>query len=374
MKTVSEKHRKPLHPAASIASAVALPHVVSAGRLFSDVRSLIEKSRATAAAAVNSALVTLYWNVGTRIRREILHGQRAGYGEAVVRAISVRLVVEYGNGFSDKNLRHMVRFSEVFPDKEIVYALRRQFTWTHIRSFIYIEDALKRNFYIEMCRIEKWNTRTLSDKIGGMLYERTALSRRPAKLIKKDLAVLRDDDRMTTDLVLRDPYLLDFLGLKGTYSEKDLENAILNDLEKFLLEIGTDFSFIARQKRLSIGNSDYYLDLLFYHRRLKRLVAVELKIGKFQAAHKGQMELYLKYLDKYERREDEKPPLGIILCLEKDAEEVELLELWKNSIHVAEYMVELPPMELLKKKLQSAAQAARGLEERKKRSLNGRVA
>ncbi len=280
--------------------------------------------------------------------------------------------MDYGNGFSMQNIRHMLRAAEVFPDEKIVSALRRQFTWTHLKTLIYIDDPLKRDFYVEMCRIERWDTRTLSRKISGMLYERTSLSKKPERMIKNELAALHDDDRITTDLVLRDPYLLDFLGLKGAYSEKDLETAILNDLEKFLLELGTDFSFIGRQKRLSIGKFDYYLDLLFFHRRLKRLVAIELKIGKFEAAHKGQMELYLKYLDKYERRGDENAPLGIILCLEKDNEEIELLELWKDSIHVAEYMIGLPPEEVLRKKLHLAAETARRMQERRRIERRGK--
>jgi predicted nuclease of restriction endonuclease-like (RecB) superfamily len=342
---------------------------LSAGLLI-DIRRIIENSRKAIATAINSNLVALYWTIGSRIRKDILLERRAGYGEKIVHAVSAQLTMDYGNGFSMQNIRHMLRAAEVFPDEKIVSALRRQFTWTHLKTLIYIDDPLKRDFYVEMCRIERWDTRTLSRKISGMLYERTALSRKPEKVIKNELAALRDDDRITTDLVLRDPYLLDFLGLKGAYSEKDLETAILNDLEKFLLELGTDFSFIGRQKRLSIGKSDYYLDLLFFHRRLKRLVAIELKIGKFEAAHKGQMELYLKYLDKYERRGDENAPLGIILCLEKDNEEIELLELWKDSIHVAEYMIGLPPEDLLRKKLHLAAETARRMQER--RRIEGR--
>jgi predicted nuclease of restriction endonuclease-like (RecB) superfamily len=331
--------------------------------LLSDIRSLIEKSRKAVAIAINADLVTLYWRIGVRIRKDILLEKRAEYGEKIVHALSAQLLMEYGQGFGKRNIFNMIRFAETFPDEKIVHTLRTLFTWTHIKRLIYIEDGLKRNFYTEMCRIEHWNTRTLNQKINSMLFERTALSRKPEKLIKHELSQLQKEDQISTDLVLRDPYILDFLGLKGSYTEKELENAILNDLEKFLLELGTDFSFIARQKRLSIGKTDYYLDLLFFHRRLKRLIAVELKIGKFEAAHKGQMELYLKYLNKFERREDENSPLGIILCLEKDNEEIELLELWKNEIHVAEYMTELPPLNVLRQKLHLAAEVAMRMQE-----------
>ena len=164
---------------------------------------------------------------------------------------------------------------------------------------------------------------------------------------------------MTPDLVFRDPYLLDFLGLSDTYSERDLESAILKELERFLLELGTDFSFVARQKRITIDNEDYYLDLLFYHRGMRCLVAIELKLGKFQAADKGQMELYLRWLDKYEKREHEEMPLGLILCAEKSCEHVELLRLEESGMHVAEYLTDLPPRRLLEAKLREAIRMAR---------------
>ena len=183
----------------------------------------------------------------------------------------------------------MVRCAEAFPDLKIVHALSAQLSWTHLRRVVYIDDPLKRDFYAEMCRIERWNTRTLHDKIQSMLYERTALSKKPDQLIAADLKGLRDDDRLSPDLVFRDPYLLDFLGLQDTYAEKDLEAAILREIEAFMLEIGVGFCFVARQKRMQIDGRDYYLDLLFYHRKLRRLVAIELKVGDFEAADKGQL-------------------------------------------------------------------------------------
>jgi len=192
-----------------------------------------------------------------------------------------------------------------------------------------------------------------------MLYERTAISKKPDKLIEKDLAVLREEDRLTTDLVFRDPYFLDFLGLKDTYSEKDLETAILREMESFILELGAGFSFVARQKRITVDNEDYYLDLLFFHRKLKRLISIELKLGKFKAAYKGQMELYLRWLEKYENEPGEKTPLGLILCAGKASEQIELLELDKSGIRAAEYMTELPKRELLKQKLHKAVESAR---------------
>ncbi len=237
--------------------------------------------------------------------------------------------------------------------------LSRQLSWSHFVAILPLKDDLQRDFYAEMCRIERWSVRTLRKKIDGMLYERTTISKKPEKLIEKDLAALRDEDRLTPDLVFRDPYFLDFLGLKDTYSEKDLETAILREMEGFILELGAGFSFVARQKRMTIDDEDYYLDLLFFHRKIKRLIAIELKLGKFKAAHKGQMELYLRWLENYEQQPGEKSPLGLILCADKGIEQIELLQLDKGSIRVAAYLTELPPRELLQKKLHDAIIQAR---------------
>jgi predicted nuclease of restriction endonuclease-like (RecB) superfamily len=283
-------------------------------KLLDELRSLIQATRSGVAQAVNSAQVLLSWEIGQRLRTEVLGLKRAEYGERVVRTVAEGLTADFGRGYSEKNLRHMIRFAERFPDREIVSALSRQLGWTHFRTLVYLDDPLKREFYAEMCRLERWSTRTLEKKIGGMLFERTALSRKPEELARRELAALRDEDRISPDLVFRDPYLLDFLGLKDAYSEKDLESAILRELETFILELGAGFAFVARQKRITVDNQDYYLDLLFYHRKLHRMVAVELKMGTFQAADKGQMELYLRWLERYELEPGEEPPLGLILC------------------------------------------------------------
>lgn len=335
------------------------PDVYLSTGVLHDIRRLIEETRSAVATAVNAALTTLYWQIGKRINEEILKGERAGYGEQIVHALSAPLQMEYGQGFTRRNLFNMIRFAQVFPDEGIVSALRTQLNWTHFRTLIGIEDPLKRDFYAEMCRIERWSTRTLQGRIDSMLYERTALSKKPEKLIQHELDALRNEDRITPDLVFRDPYFLDFLGLKDRYLEKDLEDAILRDMEKFLLEMGAGFTFVARQKRLQIDNDDFYLDLLFYNRKLKRLVAVELKLGDFRHEHKSQMELYLRWLAKYEQEPDEHTPLGIILCGGKKREQIELLELNQSGIHVAEYLTELPPREVLERKLHTAIEHAR---------------
>jgi predicted nuclease of restriction endonuclease-like (RecB) superfamily len=332
---------------------------VAADQLLGDLRALIEAAREVTARAVNTALVGLYWKIGKRIREDILKSTRAGYGAEIVSSLGRQLTMDYGRGFSEKNLWHMLRFAEAFPDEEIVSALRRELSWTHFKEIIYLDDSLKRSFYAELCRAERWSTRTLRHKINHLLFERTALSKKPEELIARDLAALRDEDRMTADLVFRDPYFLEFLGLTAPYVEKDVEQAVLRELEAFILELGSDFAFVARQKRIAVDNEDYYLDLLFYHRRLRRLVAVELKLGKLQAADKGQMELYLRWLEKHEMRPGEEPPLGLILCGGKSEEHVELLQLDKSGIRVARYLTELPPREVLEKTLHESIRRAR---------------
>jgi predicted nuclease of restriction endonuclease-like (RecB) superfamily len=312
--------------------------VVSRGALLKDIRQLIEETRSAVALTVNAGLTTLYWNIGN-INQEILKGGRAKYGEEIVSTLSRQLEQEYGNGFSSKNLRHMIRFFEAFPDEQIVSTLRRQLGWSHFKEIIYLEKPFQRDFYAEMCRLEHWSVRTLRDKIGGMLYERTAISRKPEKVIRHELDTLRTTDQLTPDLVFKDPYILDFLGLKDRYIEKDVEDAILREMESFILEMGADFAFLARQKRIMVDHDDYYLDLLFFHRGLKRLVAIDLKLGDFKPADKGQMELYLRWLQKHETKPGEGAPIGLILCAGKKHETVELLELEKSGTVLPNHMM-----------------------------------
>ena len=338
--------------------------------LLGDIRRMIEETRSAVAVAVNAGLTMLYWRIGKRINKEVLKGERAEYGEKILVTLSQELTRDYGKGFNYSALTRMVRFAEVFPDEQIVVTLIRQLSWSHFVALIPLKDPLQRAFYAEMCRVERWSVRTLRKKIDSMLYERTAISRKPEELAKKELAELRDEDLMSPDLVFRDPYVLDFLNLKDTYSEKDVEAAILWELESFVLELGVGFTFVGRQKRMVIDNEDFYLDLLFFHRKLRRLMAVELKLGKFKAAYKGQMELYLRWLEKHEMEAREASPLGLILCAEGSHEQIELLELDQSSIRVAEYLAELPPKEVLEKKLHATIQQARAqLEQRGKEAL-----
>jgi predicted nuclease of restriction endonuclease-like (RecB) superfamily len=327
--------------------------------LLGDLRQMILAARQEVARTVDAGLVTLYWHIGQRVHRDILQLKRAEYGEGIVAALGRQLSGEFGRGFDEKSLRHMPRFAETFSDEQIVSALRRQLTWTHFKTLAYVENDLKREFYAEMCRIERWKTRTLADKIGSMLFERTALTKRPEKLARTEIQKLRDQDELSADLVFRDPYVLDFLGLKDIYAEKDLEAAIIREIESFILELGVGFAFVSRQKRIVIDGEDYYLDLLFYHRKLRRLIALDLKIGKFTAADKGQMELYLKWLAKHEREPHEAEPLGIILCAGMGKEHVELLEPAESGIHVASYLTELLSKKQLQRTLRESIRLAR---------------
>ncbi len=327
--------------------------------IIGDVKKLIEESKQQLAVSVNATMSMLYWQIGHRINTEILNRERADYGKEVVELLSQELTAQYGVGWSAKQLRHYIRFAQTFPDVQIVSTLWRQLTWSHLKEIIYINDALKRDFYIQMCLLEKWSVRAFRDRIQSMLYERTALSKKPAETILNDLALLQNEQKLSPDMVFRDPYFLDFLGLKdGYYSEKDLETSIIVELQQFITELGSGFAFMARQKRIMIDNRDYYIDLLFYHRKLKCLVALDLKIGEFEAGFKGQMELYLRYLEKYEQMEGENRPIGLILCTGKNEEHVELLQLDQSNIRVAEYLTVLPPKKLLQEKLHQAVEIA----------------
>ena len=328
-------------------------------RLFHEIRQLIDTAKQRAAVAINAEITLLYWQVGKRIQTEVLQGQRGEYGKQIIVSLSIQLTQTCGKGWGEKHLRHCLHLAETFPDEQIISALRRQLSWTHIKTLMYFDDPLKRNFYIEICCLEGWSSRQLQERINSMLFERTAISRKPEETIRYDLEQLHQNQQISPDLLLKDPYILDFLDLSDRYLEKDLEDAILREIEKFILELGAGFTFVARQKRLQIDNDDFYIDLLFYNRKLKRLVAIDLKLGNFRAEYKSQMELYLRWLAKYDQENDEQPPLGIILCTGKKQEQIELLELDKSGIHVAEYLTVLPPKELLQAKLQEAIATAR---------------
>lgn len=327
--------------------------------LLADVRLLINGARQRVASTVNAELTQLYWHIGRRISTELLQGQRAEYGKQVVAELARQLTVDFGKGWSEQQLRHCMRLAEIFVDEQILSTVRRELSWSHLKTLIYIDAPLKRDFYLEICRLEHWSVRQLQERINSLLFERTAISKKPEETIRQDLKHLREQGQLSPDLTFRDPYVLDFLGLSDSYSEKDLESAILAELQRFIIELGSDFAFLARQKRITIDDRDYYIDLLFYHRRLRRLVAIDLKLGEFEAAYKGQMELYLRFLEKHEQIEGEATPIGLILCTGKNAEHVELMQLPQSNIRVADYLTLLPPRETLQAKLHLSIELAR---------------
>lgn len=338
-----------------------MPNEISKNQdiLFSDIRQIIEEARNLVSQTINVGLTRSYWSIGKRIRQDVLHGERAEYGQQIVSTLSRQLTEEYGRGWNSKQLQHFIRFFDRFPEQEIVSTLSRQLSWSHFKEIIYVDSDLAVDFYAQMCRIERWNVRVLREKIQSMLFERTAISQKPEELARKELQTLREEDQLSPDLVFRNPYVLDFLGLKDIFLEKDLEQAILDKLEHFLLELGRGFAFLERQKRMIIDGQDYKLDLLFYHRKLKRLIAIDLKIGKFKAEYKGQMELYLRWLEKNETEPGEGMPIGLILCAEGNTEQIELLQLDETNIKVGQYITQYLPKDLLKEKLHQFVAASR---------------
>lgn len=328
------------------------PSIIS-GNLLADLRQIIDSARTRVASTANYELTMMYWHIGERINRDVLANQRAEYGKQIVSTVARQLQALYGSrGFDEKSIRRMMQFASVFLDEKIVAPLARQLSWSHFLEVIPVKDALQREFYLTMAASERWSKRTLREKIDGMLYERTAIATKPDELIRKELAELRDGNTLSPDLVFKSPYFLEFTGLKGMYHENSLEDSLLAHLEQFIIELGNGFCFIARQKRMIIDGEDFYLDLLFYHRRLHRLIAIDLKLGRFKAQYKGQMELYLRWLEKHEMEPGEESPLGLILCTEGGEEQIELLQLDKAGIKVAQYLTELPPRDVLLRKIQ----------------------
>lgn len=323
--------------------------------LLNELSQLIEQSQQLVVSHINSTVTMLFWYIGNRINQSILQNKRADYGKQIVVTLSRQLTEKFGRNFEEKNLRRMLQFAEQFTDKEIVVTLSRHLSWSHFLVLIPLKKTEAKLFYAQKVANEALGVRDLRKQIETKTFERTTIAN-----------LQTPTNNQTIYNTFKDPYFLDFLGLRNDYLEKDLEVAILKDLEAFILELGKGFTFVERQKRMIIDGEDFYLDLLFYHRDLKRLVVIELKLGKFEAKHKGQMELYLKWLDKYEKKEGELPPVGLILCAESSREQVELLEMHKDGIMVAEYWTELPPKKQLEQKIHSILTEARERIERKK--------
>ena len=327
-----------------------------ADNLHAELRSLIASSRQRLAGAVNAELTRLYWTVGQRLRTEVLGDGRASYGTQLLDQLGQQLTNEFGRGFESRNLRRMVKFAEAFSDAAIVSTLSAKLSWSHMVAIVALKSADARQFYAQHAAQDGWSVRELRQQIERKAFERTELATLQVTPVHAEPAEALGTSPAH---VFKDPYFLDFLGLRQGHDEADLEAAILRQLEAFILELGRGFAFVERQKRMVIDGEDFYLDLLFYHRRLRRLVAIELKLGRFKAAHKGQMELYLKWLDRHERQAGEEAPIGLILCAESSHEQVELLQMHKDGITVAEYWTELPPKAELEQHLHQALIEAR---------------
>ena len=338
------------------------PDTNDAPKLLNSIIGLIDQTRYIVAKTVNQELTLLYWNIGKSINDDILKNDRADYGKKLILNLSDELSNRYGSGFNKRNLHSFIKLNTVFQDITIVHTLCAQLSWSHIRNLIYIENPIKREFYIQMTVHERWSVRTLQERMDSMLFERTAISKKPEQTIVNELKTLETEKKISPDLAFRDPYFLDFLGLHDSYSEKDLESSILAQLQYFITEMGSEFAFLARQKRIIIDNEDFYIDLLFYHRGLKSLVVIDLKLGKFKANYKGQMELYLRWLEKNEQKEGENRPIGLILCSEKSSEQINYLMLDNDEqIKVAEYLTLLPEKKLLLEKLEKAIAIAENI-------------
>lgn len=329
--------------------------VVNETALLERIAAIIENRKALAGSYANREITLMYWEIGNLINSFVLSGERGAYGKKIVATLSQQLVSAYGKSFERTKITRMIKFAELFPNIEIVATLSQQLSWSHFVEIIPLKSEEARFYYAKDVAERKYGVRELRQQIARKTYERQEIAN--TELSEQSAVPFN---------VFKDPYLLDILGLKENYLEADLEKAILVELESFILEFGHGFSFVERQKRMCIGEDEVVLDLLFYNRTLQRLVAIELKIGRFKAAYKGQMELYLKWLDLNERKPNENAPIGIILCATANRETVEMLEMDKSGIAVAEYWTTLPPKPLFEAKIRSIlAEAQERLERRK---------
>ena len=327
-------------------------------QLFEGVRQLIDAARKKVAIHVNAATTQLYWEVGHYINVELLKENRAEFGKRILRNLSDQLTKNYGKGFTYTSLTRMCKVAKIF-DESIVATLSHKLSWSHLIELSTLDDPLKRDFYTQMCSYEKWSVRVLRDKVGGMLFERTAIAKEPENIIRDALQDLKENRELNPELVFKNSYILDFLNLPANYSEKELEDALIAHIEQFILELGDGFAFIERQKRIPIDSTDYHLDLLFFHRKLRRLVAIDLKLRKFLPKDKAQMELYLKWLKRHEMQDGEDTPVGLVLCSEGNTEHIELMMLDEKEIRVAQYLTELPSKAWFADKLKRALAIAK---------------
>jgi len=318
-------------------------------QLLLGIEKLIERAAGNVAVYLNTEISRLYWSIGHHILTETRYETYSHYGQQILATLSQRLIEKFGKGYSYSALTRMVKIAEAY-NEEMFATLSQTLSWSHFIELASIENPTRRLFYQQMSIVEHWSLRTLRQKVDSMLFERTAIAAKPENVIL-DTLQKTDNANLSPDLVFKSSYVLDFFGLSGYHSEKDLEDAIVGSLENFILELGQGFAFLERQKRLSIDSVDYYLDLLFYHRKLNRLVAIDLKLGKFKPEYKGQMELYLKYLQKHEKQPHENSPMGLLLCSEGHTEHIEMLLLGEENIKIAQYLTAFPAKQWFIEKL-----------------------
>ena len=309
--------------------------------LYEGVSAIIDNARRLVSVYVNAHASMTFWNVGKYIIDDMEYRTYSAYGKKILATLSQRLTARYGRGYTYSALTRMMKVARLYSESEMFAMLSQTLSWSHFLELITIEDETKRLFYQQMSIGDHWSVQQLRDKQDEMAYERSLIAAKPddEKVKKLENITVQQTE---PDVVLKSSYVLNFLGLNDYYTEKELENAIASQLENFILELGQGFAFLERQKRFTIDGTDYYLDLLFYHRKLKCLVAIDLKLGKFKPQYKGQMELYLKYMQKYEMQPDENPPIGLLLCSEGNTEHVELMMLDEDRIKVAQYLTCLP--------------------------------
>jgi predicted nuclease of restriction endonuclease-like (RecB) superfamily len=363
--------------------------------LFADVARVIEDARRAAARSVNAVMTATYWLVGRRIVEQEQGGRaRAGYGEGLLERLAADLTARFGRGFSLVNLEAMRLFFQTYPDpspeipqtlsgellaaqkpqtlsRELpTIASRFRLSWSHYALLVRTRSPHAREFYEVEALRGGWTVRQLRRQIDSQFYERTALSRNKAAMLRKG-STAKPEDAVTPEEEIKSPYVLEFLGLKDEYSESDLEAALISRLESFLLELGDDFAFIGRQRRLRLDDVWFRVDLLFFHRTLRCLVVIDLKLGKLTHADVGQMHLYLNYAREHWARPGENPPVGLILCADnREAVARYALEGLPNKILASEYLTALPQAETIAAELEHTRQA---IEERKALPHGSRV-
>lgn len=330
--------------------------------IYEKIRSEVEKARQKVYATVNLTMVETYWNIGKQIYEAQDKNERAEYGKGLLKFLSQKLTKEFGKGFTITNLKYMRQFYMAFPNS---HSLSDQLSWTHYRMLLKVEDEKIRNFYLEECEKSNWSTRQLERQINSFYYQRL-LSSQDKDNIRDEIQTL--EKGLNAKDIIRDPYVLEFLGLEQTPNlyEKDIEQGLINHLQKFLLELGRGFSFVARQKRISFDGEHYYIDLVFYNYILKCFVIIDLKLGKLTHQDIGQMQMYVNYYTRKLMNEGDNLPIGIVLCADKSDSVVKYtLPEGNNQIYASKYKLYMPTEEELKRELvreQEVLEIEKGLE------------